>query len=326
MRDMIQKGYVGNPAQLVTLRRVTVEEGRARGTQIIEVKTAGGLELDILPDAALDIGQCRFRGLNMSWTSKNGPDSPAYFAPVPGEFPHNFPGGLLFSCGLRSTGYANTDGEEFHPLHGRIHSLAAEQVCAEIVEDEIVVRGTVRETAMFDYVLEMKRTIRIPVFGASVQVEDVVTNLTPRDEEYMQIYHCNFGYPMLSERARLILPEEREVIPRTEHARDGLGQECRFTAPVDNEEEQVYFHRMKDCRACLENEELGIRMRMSWSGETLPLLSQWKSMGSGDYALGLEPTNCYQMGRAAERSNGTLPVIRGFESVRNEVRISFETM
>ena len=43
MKTAQEQGYIGNPAQLVTLRRVTVDEGRARGTQIIEVVTAGGL-------------------------------------------------------------------------------------------------------------------------------------------------------------------------------------------------------------------------------------------------------------------------------------------
>ena len=56
----IKQGYIGHPGQLITRRRVTVAEGKAKGTEIIEVKTAGGLELDILPDAGLDIGQCRF--------------------------------------------------------------------------------------------------------------------------------------------------------------------------------------------------------------------------------------------------------------------------
>jgi len=51
LRDLIEKGYIGHPGQMVTLRRVTVAEGKARGTEIIEVKTAGGLEPDILPDA-----------------------------------------------------------------------------------------------------------------------------------------------------------------------------------------------------------------------------------------------------------------------------------
>ena len=166
MEDVLKKGYIGNLSQLVTVRRVTVEEGRAKGTGLIEVKTAGGLELEILPDAGLDIGQCRFRGINMSWLSKNGYDSPAAFSPYENEFLNTFPGGLLYTCGLRSAGPANRDGEEWHPLHGRFHGLQAEQVCAETAGDNILVRGTVRETALFGHVLELRRTIRIPAFGS----------------------------------------------------------------------------------------------------------------------------------------------------------------
>ena len=324
LQELIRKGYIGNPSQLCTLRRVTVSEGKAKGTEIIEVKTAGGLELDILPDAGLDIGQARFKGINMSWMSKNGYDSPAVISPYETEFVNTFPGGLLYTCGLRSAGPANRDGGEWHPLHGRYHSLPAEQVCAETVGDEIVIRGTVRETALFAHVLEVKRCIRIPVSGSSVTVEDTMTNLTPRDEEIMQIYHCNFGYPLLSEKAKLILPEERETVPRTEFAKTGLGRECSFDRPVDGEEERVFFQKMKkDFRAKLENPELGISMTISWSGDTLPILSQWRSMASGDYVLGLEPTNCYIMGRHDERINGTLPVLKAFESITNTLNITF---
>lgn len=309
MNDLIKNDYLGNPAQLVTLRRVTLTEGRAKGTDIIEVCTAGGLALDILPDTGLDLGQCRYKGVNMSWMSKNGYDSPARFLPYESEFLHTFPGGLLYTCGLRSAGPANRDGEEWHPLHGRYHSLPAEQVCAEIENGEIIVKGTVRETALFGHVMEVKRTIRIPANGASVTVTDTVSNLTPRDEEYMQIYHCNFGYPLLSEQARLVLPQARETIPRTEFAKTGLGRELTFEKPIDGEEERVFFQKMQsDFRAKLENPPLGVSMTMSWSG---------------DYVLGLEPTNCYIMGRSAERENGTLPVLKAYESITNTVKIEF---
>ena len=325
MQKMIRDGYIGNPSQLVSLRRVTISEGKARGTSVIEVKTAGGLELDILPDTGLDIGQCRFLGVNMSWMSKNGYDNPAVIHPFETDFVNTFPGGLLYTCGLRSAGPANRDSGEWHPLHGRYHSLAAEQVCAEIVEDEILVRAIIRETALFGHVLENRRTIRIPAEGAAVTIQDAITNLTPRDEEFMQIYHCNFGYPLLSETARLILPDERETIPRTEFARTGLGRECTFDPPIPGEEERVFFQKMKqDFRAELVNPALGIRMTMTWSGDTLPILSQWRSMAAGDYVLGLEPTNCYIMGRHDERENGTLPVIRAFETIQHSVTIQFE--
>ena len=324
MKEIIRKGYIGNPAQLVTLRRVTVNEGRARGTEIIEVRTAGGLELDILPDAGLDIGQCRYRGINMSWMSKNGYDSPAAISPYETEFVNTFPGGLLYTCGLRSAGPANRDNGEWHPLHGRYHSLQAEHVCTETLEDEIIIRGTMRETQLFGHCLTVRRTIRIPAFGASVTIEDTVSNESPRDEEIMQIYHCNFGYPLLSEKARLVLPEARETVPRTEFARTGLGRECGFDEPVDGEEERVFFQKMQsEYWARLENPDLNVSMTISWSGDTLPILSQWRSMASGDYVLGLEPTNSYINGRHDERENGTLPVLKAWESVKNTVKIEF---
>lgn len=325
MRELLQKGYIGNPAQLVTLRRVTVSEGRAKGTEIIEVKTVGALELEILPDAGLDIGQCRYKGINMSWMSKNGYDSPAAISPYETEFVNTFPGGLLYSCGLRSAGPANRDNGEWHPLHGRFHSLQAEHVSATIDGDEVIVYGTIRETALFGHCLEVKRVIRIPVFGSKVTVEDTVSNLTPRDEEIMQIYHCNFGYPLLSEKAKLVLPDARETLPRTEFAKTGLGRECEFDAPIDSEEERVFFQKMeREFWARLENPEIGVNMTISWSGETLPILSEWRSMASGDYVLGLEPTNCYISGRHDERENGTLPVLKAWESVKNQVTIAFE--
>lgn len=63
----------------------------------------------------------------------------------------------------------------------------------------------------------------------------------------------------------------------------------------------------------------GVNMTISWSGDTLPILSQWRSMASGDYVLGLEPTNCYISGRREERENGTLPVLKAWESITNTV-------
>lgn len=327
MYKMIKRGYIGNTSQLCSIRRVTLQEGKGRGTEVIEAYTAGGLQVDILPDTGLDLGQTRYRGVSVAWMSKNGYDGPAAILPYEAEFSHTFPGGLLYTCGLRSAGPAHRDGEEWHPLHGRYHGLPAEHVCAEIEDDEIVVKGTIRETALFGHMLELKRTIRIPCFGAKITVEDRVTNLTPRDEGYMQVYHCNFGYPFLSEKARLILPEKRETIPRTPFAATGLDRTCVFDPPIDGEEERVFFQKMKgEFRAVLQNPELGMGMALSWSGDTLPILSEWRSMASGDYVLGLEPTNCYIMGRAAEREHGTLRRLSPFETVKNTITIEFSTL
>ena len=78
-------------------------------------------------------------------------------------------------------------------------------------------------------------------------------------------------------------------------------------------------------RAALVNESEHIRMDLSWS-DSLPILAHWRSMASGDYVCGLEPTNCYIMGRKFERENGTLPVLKPFETVKTEIKFHFETI
>lgn len=325
LTELEKRGYVGHPGQLYTLRRVTVAEGKTRGAAILEVCTAGGLQLDILPDSGLDIGMVHYGGKTMSWMSKNGYDSPAVFSSQEDSFSRTFPGGLLYTCGLRSAGPANWDGEEWHPLHGRYHGLPAEQVCAEVVGEEIVVRGVVRQTALFGHALELRRTIRIPVFGSELTVEDAVTNLTPEEQEFMQVYHCNFGYPLLDEHARLLLPEERCTTPRTDFARTGLDRTCTFEPPVVGEEERVFFQEPKgEFWAKLCNPAIGVQMTLRWSGETLPILAEWRSMAHGDYVLGLEPANCYIMGRSAERGNGTLPVLPAFGTRYHKIQIAFQ--
>lgn len=325
MKELLKNGYINHPQQLYTLRRVTVSEGKAKGSEIIEVSTAGGLQVDILPDAGMDIGQVRYRGVNVTFLSKNGYDSPAVIMPYEGEFLHTFPGGLLYTSGLRTTGGAHRDGDEWQPFHGRHHSHLAEQLCAEVVDGQVVIRGIMRETALFGHHLMLKRIIRIPVMGAKITVEDELTNLTHSDQEYAVLYHCNFGYPFISADARLELPEKRRTTPRTDFAATGLGGECGFPEPTPNAPEMVFFHEDMERTVAAVNEKLGIRMDMSWS-QTLSILAHWRSTASGDYALGLEPTNCYIMGRKAERENGTLPSLKPFESVKHAVSFSFQTI
>lgn len=323
MDQILKSGYLCHPMQLYTVRRVTVSEGKAKGTEIIEVCTADGLQADILPDAGLDIGQVRYKGANLSFISKNGYDSPAAIDPYELEFLNTFPGGLLYTCGLRTTGAPHRDGGEWQTQHGRYHGLPAEPVAVYEEDGFIVIKGTVRETALFGYALELKRSIRISVMGADITVSDEITNLGFKDEEYALLYHCNFGYPLVCPDAHLELPEKRKTSPRTPFAETGLGRETTFDAPVPNEEERVFFHEEMERRAAIVNEKLRIRAELRWS-ETLPILAHWRSMASGDYVCALEPTNCYIMGRSAERENGTLPKLSPFETVKTELKFHFE--
>ncbi len=325
MEAIRKSGYICHSQQLYTVRRITVAEGKAKGTTIIEVCTAGGLQVDILPDTGLDIGQVRFKGTNVTFISKNGYDSPARINPYELEFLNTFPGGLLYTCGLRTTGGPHRDGEEWQTQHGRYHSLAAEPVAVWEEDGFLYVKGTLRETALFGYHLEVRRTIRIPTMGTEITVSDEITNLGFQDEEIALLYHCNFGYPFISEKAHVELPEKRKTTPRTPFAATGLGRETTFDPPVPGEEERVFFHEEMEHKAALVNKSQHIRLDLTWS-ENLPILAHWRSMASGDYVCALEPTNCYIMGRRFEREHGTLPRLKSFETIKTEVTFHFETI
>lgn len=316
--------YTGNANQLYGARRVQVTEGRANGAQVIEVRSGGGLEFDLLPDTGLDIGSLRYNGINISFLSKNGMDSSGAFLPYETEFIHTFPGGMLYTCGLRSVGPANRDNGEWHPLHGRYHGLPAAEVGIQIDDGAITVSGTVTESAIFGHVLKLRRTVTVPLMESRLTIEDTIENLTPRAEEIMLLYHMNFGYPMLSKAARLELPERRSVTPRNDDANRGLGRELQFSEPIDNEPEQVFFHDLTRSGARLVNSELGVAASLDWSGDTLPVFVQWKSMASGDYALGLEPSNCFIKGRNGERENKTLQTLEGFSRMQTRLTLSLE--
>ena len=323
--------YTGNENQLFGVRRLILDDGNARGAVIYNVTTAGGLDFDILADTGLDLGRLKFQGLNINYMTKNGYDCSNKFLPVPDNFDHTFPGGMLYTCGLLSVGPQcyDTDGDnEFHPLHGRYHGISASNIYA-YVDDErenIYVGGEVRETEQWRHVLSLKRKYKIPVYGSEIIINDTITNLTPDPVEYEMLYHVNFGWPFLSEKTILKLPENCKTTPRTDYAREKISEQCIFSSPIDDEPECVYFNEVdKNCvpRAEVINNDLKITAVLEWSNDTLPRLSQWKSMRSGEYVLGLEPSTCYTMGRAEERKHGELRILKGFGVIKNSVKLSF---
>jgi hypothetical protein len=306
--------YVGDEAQLYGVRRQNT----------IQAWTAGGLELEITPDSGLDVSFSRFTGLNMSYISKNG--AAGAFSLVEGEFVNVFPGGMLYTCGLRNVGPDNRDDGEYHPLHGRIHGAKASEVCARVEGDNIIVSGVLRESALFGHLLQLRRTITIPVWSSEFTVVDAIENLTPNPQEIMVLYHYNFGYPLLCEDTTLEIPTRIKTTPRNADAEKGLGKELGFSKPIDNEPEQVFFHETEMGEARVVNEKLGVAAILSWDKAVLPILAEWKSMASGDYVLGLEPTNCYVMGRSAERGNGTLQTVGAFATLKTKTKLRFEVL
>ena len=198
-------------------------------------------------------------------------------------FLRRFEGGMLYTCGLDSVG-----GRDGFELHGTLHNIPAEIIRAECNENGITVEAIIRDTALFGKNLVLKRKIFTEIGGDSVTLEDTLINEGYKAEEYCLLYHINVGYPMLDDGAKVIADVE-SYTPRTAWAKQNEATMYEMSASIPNQEETCYFLKLKKPEITLVNEKIGKKFTVSYSGDTLPHFVEWKSMASGDYALGLEP-------------------------------------
>lgn len=269
-------GRISNFAQVASLRRYTITDGRGKGLEVIDCDN-GKIRFLLNVNKACDIMQLYYKGQNMSFISKNG------FIQREVPFVNRFEGGMLYTCGLDSAG--ERDGFE---EHGTIHNTPAEILRAECNEQEIVVEAVIRDTQMCGKNLAIRRRITAPIGGDSVSVKDTLVNEGFRDENYCLLYHVNIGYPLLDAGARIVADTD-VCLPRTPWAEKNIDTAYEISAPVPNMEETCYYLERQSPEVSLVNEKIGRKFTVSYSGDTLPQFLLWKSMASGDYAVGLEP-------------------------------------
>ncbi len=238
-------------------------------------------------------------------------------------------GGLLFTCGSASIGQPCIDDGAAYPLHGRMRVAPAEHVSSDAFWDgdkyTLRLSGEMREAALFGENIVLRRSIQTVYGEKSFTIEDTVENQAFRDEPLMLLYHFNFGYPLLAPGAEVVLPSNAarllDVIGGERDWRAVSKAEIgwnRVTPPVDNLPEQVFDHALLTNErgqtfAAIVNDDLGLGVRIAFEKAALPHFFQWKSMASGDYALGLEPANASVIGRAYQKAHGGLPKLAPFE-------------
>lgn len=317
--------HVGDVSQLYGVRRVTYMEGPARGLAAIEANAASGLRFSVLEGRGLDIYEMSYKGVNLCFRTKNGLTSGERFSTAPGEFTHVMNAGMMFTAGLSNVGGDVTEDGVYHPLHGRAGGAAACEVYA-VTDDgrmSIEIGGKLRETQLFGESLHLQRRITAGAEAAELVVEDTVENRAARPADVALLYHCNLGYPFLDEGVRFY-KSGGSVTPRNADAEAGLSEYGVMSAPRDNVPEQVFLHENLPAEdgmatAMAVNEKLGLAFYIRYAVDTLPYFAEWKSMASGDYALGMEPSNNLLRGRVGERAAHGLTTLEPFETARFRV-------
>jgi len=198
----------GRLSQIGGITPFTHADGKAKGVSTLRVRTAQGLEFWVLPDKGMDICEATFLGRSLSWHSPTGITHPAYYSSRGAEWLESFAGGLVCTCGLSTAGAASEDAGQKLGVHGSIGNTPAEQVnWTEKWDGEdcfLTISGKVREASVWGTNLLLERTITTSLQSSTITLHDSVENQGLADSPLMLLYHCNFGFPLLTERSRKI--------------------------------------------------------------------------------------------------------------------------
>lgn len=265
--------YVGDISQIGGIRDFTFNDGKRKGVRAIEIDT-GVIRFTVLPDRGLDIAQAFFAGESMSWISKTGIVAPTYYEKDGTSFLRGFFGGLVTTCGLRNIG--GPVGE--YGLHGRAANIPAEQISvfADWVGDEYVMRvsGMMRDAVVFGENFVIKRTITTKLYSNELTLEDTVINEGFESEKIALCYHCNFGYPLVREGAKILgVPEEV----------------CEITSPIHAKEEECIGVDQVGEYVTVGIDNGDTVAHLTYKSDTMQDFLIWKMLGESEYVVGLEP-------------------------------------
>lgn len=338
--------HVGSVDQVGGAKRMMLVEGNTAGCEAVEFRTGAGLRFVVLAGRGMDIADCDWCGESLAWRSHTDNVAAPYFDPEGFNWLRSFHGGLLLTCGLSWAGAPCVDpspyGPEGYPavqadgsydlvgglgLHGRVSHTPAKNlyVDGEWKGDEYTFwcQGKVTEAQVFKANLQMTRKICAKLGENKIWVHDRIENLGHKPQEHMQVYHCNFGFPLCQDSTKYLI-NSRETLPRDDIAAAGIDEWGKFQAPTPSYEEQCFYHDMavdadNKATVALANREAaggrGLGAYLTYDKTTLPYFTQWKMPDQGTYVTGLEPANCRVEGRKKYREDGTLVILQPGEVV-----------
>jgi len=317
--------YTGQISQVADVTRFIYADGMARGIPAVQVKNGSGLSFTLLEGRNMDLYNLEYKGINLAFFYKNGLTAPERVSHSHNEFLGQSSGGLMYTSGLQNSGPPNESEGLYQPLHGRISAMSSDNISTSSYFDEngnlkIELSGKTRESRLFGHNLTLTRTLTTQLNDNSFKIKDIIENETCRESFYSILYHINFGYPFLDEDTQIIVPERTEAAARTDWSQEYFDQRYHMTAPIDNFAEHLYFLDLPAddkgmCTALVINRKLDLAVEIRFEKKALPYLVEWKSMGSGDYALGILPSSTLLRGRHDELEANGMHKIDAFKKV-----------
>lgn len=320
------KEYVGHSLQIRGAERYILQDGKGDGMHFICVRNGRGLELWISVDRCGDLSRVIYKGDNLGYFSPCGYVAPQFYDREGAGFLKSFTAGFCTTCGLTAVGQPCTDEGEKLPLHGTVSHIPA--VLNGIVETDegITITLTVEDNEIFAQKLTLKRVYTVSYTADTVTMTDTITNDGDAVSPFMLLYHCNMGYPLLSETSTVRIPHTA-MEPRGARAADQQEKALQMEPPQAGYTECCYYYDMVETagvvRTGIYSNEIDKGVVLCYDKAQLPCFTEWKMMGQRDYVLGLEPGNCNPDGRDVLRREGRLPFLQPGESKETGITFLF---
>lgn len=326
---------VGDIRQIAQVEPIELVEGNERGVRAVRMRNAGGLDLTVVTDRGMAIVNLSFTGIPLPFLTGVGIPHPAFSEPAGTGWLRTWPAGFLTPCGLTQVGSPCEDEGESLGLHGRVAAIPAREVRwgGEWKDDDYFqwVEGVVCQVAMFGENISLRRRVGMWLGGTRFWIEDTVENHSFKPVPHMFLQHFNMGFPLVDVGAHLDVPRITSL-PVDESARAGFERYNLIEEPQTGFQEQVFYHNLQaDSTGQVEvrlvnpvfDNGRGLSVYWRYALSDYPVLIEWKMMGEGQYAFGIEPANCHVGGRCAEREKGTLQVLQPLETRRYRIEVGF---
>ena len=329
--------HMGSISQVAGLKHYRFADGKAADVEAVDFRLGSGLSFTVLPGRGMDIAWAEYKGLSLAYMSKTGVVSPAYYEAEGMNWLRSFFAGLLTTCGLSNVGNPCVEkheeiGDIQHGLHGRVCNMAAEQV--SVFEDwadgkyVMEVSGKMREAQLHGENISLRRKISAVLGEKCFKLHDTIKNEGAYDHDLMLLYHINIGYPVLDKNSRFVCKTLKSTLmgTKTEQTPSEYGA-CH--EPVKRSVQKCYSHDTATdsqgfVRAAVINDELGIGLGVCYRKSQLPQLTQWKTLSTGEYVIGIEPGTCAPMNRNWAAENGQSCVLAPLQT--KEVEILFHVL
>jgi|FLYN01.1.fsa_nt_gi hypothetical protein len=319
--DLLRR--VGHISQIGGVQLLEFDDGPARGVRVLEFRTGTGFNFKVAIERGMDVGYAEYRGQSLAWIPSTVLPGPWYHEQQT-EFGwlRSALGGFNNTCGLIHIGNPETDdvshynfparAQERYGVHDRIGITPGQlmRYGERWDGDECILEaeGRVIQAQAYGENLVLTRRYTARLGESRFFMHDEVENAGFLPTVHMLLYHMNIGFPIVDDGSEFVAPVARPpAIPEGLPVSDP-NEYSRFIAPqkdwlLQGFELEMVTDADNLVPLAIVNPALDIGLYVVYNRSQFPNYLEWRMMGEGQYAVGIEPcTNTF--GREKVRELG----------------------